>query len=132
MHWMVDWGTPFPLFVNRANGVDITDADGNCYIDFCLGDTGAMFGHSRKAIVDALQREGANGLTTMLPSEDAAEVGALLQDRFGLPFWQVTATASDANRAVLRWCRAITGRQKILVFNHCYHGCRRRHIRHGG
>ncbi len=123
MHWMVDWGTPFPLFVNRANGVDITDADGNSYIDFCLGDTGAMFGHSPKVIADTLQREGANGLTTMLPSEDAAEVGALLQDRFSLPFWQVTATASDANRAVLRWCRAITGRQKILVFNHCYHGC---------
>ncbi len=123
MHWMVDWGTPFPLFVNRASGVDITDADGHSYIDFCLGDTGAMFGHSPKAIVDVLQREGAKGLTTMLPSEDAAEVGALLHDRFGLPFWQVTATASDANRAVLRWCRAITGRQKILVFNHCYHGC---------
>lgn len=123
MHWMVDWGTPFPLFVNRASGVDITDADGNSYIDFCLGDTGAMFGHSPKAIVDVLQLEGAKGLTTMLPSEDAAEVGALLHDRFGLPFWQVTATASDANRAVLRWCRAITGRQKILVFNHCYHGC---------
>ena len=122
MHWMVDWGTPFPLFVNRANGVDITDADGNSYIDFCLGDTGAMFGHSPQAIVDVLQREGANGLTTMLPSEDAAEVGALLHDRFGLPFWQVTATASDANRALLRWCRAITGRKKILIFNHCYHG----------
>lgn len=123
MHWMVDWGTPFPLFVNRASGVDLTDADGNTYIDFCLGDTGAMFGHSPKAVVDALHAEAANGLTTMLPSEDAAEVGALLQDRFGLPFWQVTATASDANRAVLRWARAITGRQKILVFNHCYHGC---------
>lgn len=123
MHWMVDWGTPFPLFVNQANGVDITDADGNSYIDFCLGDTGAMFGHSPKAVVETLEREGANGLTTMLPSEDAAEVGALLHDRFGLPFWQVTATASDANRAVLRWCRAITGRTKILVFNHCYHGC---------
>lgn len=123
MHWMVDWGTPFPLFVNRANGVDLTDADGNSYIDFCLGDTGAMFGHSPKAVVEALQVEAGNGLTTMLPSEDAAEVGALLQERFGLPFWQVTATASDANRAVLRWARAITGRKKILVFNHCYHGC---------
>ncbi|MBL8790475.1 MAG: aspartate aminotransferase family protein [Rhizobiales bacterium] len=123
MHWMVDWGTPFPLFVSRASGVDIIDADGNAYIDFCLGDTGAMFGHSPPAVVKALQAEGANGLTTMLPSEDAAEVGALLEDRFGLPFWQVTATASDANRAVLRWCRAITGRSKILVFNHCYHGC---------
>ncbi len=123
MHWMVDWGTPFPLFVNHANGVDLADADGNTYLDFCLGDTGAMFGHSPKAVVDALQNEAAKGLTTMLPSEDAAEVGALLHDRFGLPCWQVTATASDANRAVLRWARAITGRQKILIFNHCYHGC---------
>jgi glutamate-1-semialdehyde 2,1-aminomutase len=123
MHWMVDWGTAFPLFIAKAQGVSLCDADGHDYIDFCLGDTGAMFGHSPAAVVEALQSEGANGFTTMLPSPDAAEVGALLQDRFGLPFWQVTATASDANRAVLRWCRAVTGRAKILVFNHCYHGC---------
>jgi glutamate-1-semialdehyde 2,1-aminomutase len=122
MHWMVDWGTPFPLFVSKAQGVDLTDADGNTYIDFCLGDTGAMFGHSPKPVVDALQREGANGFTTMMPSTDAAIVGRLLEDRFGLPYWQVTATASDANRAVIKWCRAITARKKILVFNHCYHG----------
>lgn len=123
MHWMVDWGTPFPLFISQAQGAELVDADGNSYVDFCLGDTGAMFGHSPQVIADVMAREGANGLSTMLPSEDAADVGALLEDRFGLPFWQVTATASDANRAVLRWCRAISGRQKILVFNHCYHGC---------
>jgi glutamate-1-semialdehyde 2,1-aminomutase len=122
MHWMVDWGTPFPLFVVKANGVDLTDADGNRYVDFCLGDTGAMFGHSPQPVVATLEREAANGFTTMLPSPDAAIVGKLLADRFRLPYWQVTATASDANRAVLRWCRAITGRKKILVFNHCYHG----------
>jgi glutamate-1-semialdehyde 2,1-aminomutase len=122
MHWMVDWGTPFPLFVERANGVDVTDADGNSYVDFCLGDTGAMFGHSPPPVVKVLQEAGGDGFTTMLPSTDAAAVGALLADRFGLPFWQVTATASDANRAVIKWCRAITGRKKILVFNHCYHG----------
>jgi glutamate-1-semialdehyde 2,1-aminomutase len=123
MHWMVDWGTPFPLFIEKAEGATLTSADGDDYVDFCLGDTGAMFGHSPKPIADTLAREGATGLTTMLPSPDAAEVGALLEDRFGLPVWQITATASDANRAVLRWCRAITGRTKILVFNHCYHGC---------
>jgi glutamate-1-semialdehyde 2,1-aminomutase len=123
MHWMVDWGTPFPLFVAHANGTNITDADGNRYVDFCLGDTGAMFGHSPPAVVEAIRTHAESGLTTMLPSHDAAEVGALLEDRFGLPYWQVTATASDANRAVLRWCRAVTGRKKILVFNHCYHGC---------
>ena len=123
MHWMVDWGTAFPLFISEAQGTTLTSADGHAYVDFCLGDTGAMFGHSPKAIADTLAHEGARGLTTMLPSEDAASVGELLEDRFGLPVWQITATASDANRAVLRWCRAITGRKKILVFNHCYHGC---------
>jgi glutamate-1-semialdehyde 2,1-aminomutase len=123
MHWMVDWGTPHPLFVAEARGVDLVDADGNHYLDLCLGDTGAMFGHSPQVIADVLAREGANGLSTMLPSAAAVDVGALLEDRFGLPFWQITATASDANRAVLRWTRAITGRDKILVFNHCYHGC---------
>ena len=123
MHWMVDWDTPFPLFIEHARGVTLTDADGHQYADFCLGDTGAMFGHSPPAIAEALAKAGASGLTTMLPSSDAVEVGQLLEDRFGLPFWQITATASDANRAVLRWCRAITGRKKILIFNHAYHGC---------
>ncbi len=123
MHWMVDWGPPFPLFIEEAQGVTLKDADDNIYADFCLGDTGAMFGHSPKAIAECLAREGAKGLTTMLPSSDAIEVGQLLNDRFGLPYWQVTATASDANRAVIRWARAITGRKKILIFNHSYHGC---------
>jgi glutamate-1-semialdehyde 2,1-aminomutase len=123
MHWMVDWGTPYPFFIERASGVDLTDADGNHYIDFCLGDTGAMFGHAPPAVIETLKSEAAHGLSTMLPSVNAVRVGELLADRFGLPFWQITATASDANRAVLRWCRAITGRKKILVFNHCYHGC---------
>ena len=123
MHWMVDWGTSFPLFITEAQGTTLTSADGHKYTDFCLGDTGAMFGHSPPAIAETLAHEGARGLTTMLPSEDAVDVGALLEDRFGLPIWQITATASDANRAVIRWCRAITGRTKILVFNHCYHGC---------
>ncbi len=123
MHWMVDWDLPFPLFVEEATGSTLNDVDGHELADFCLGDTGAMFGHSPPAIAECLAREGARGLTTMLPSPDAAIVGPLLEDRFGLPFWQVTATASDANRAVIRWARAITGRTKILIFNHAYHGC---------
>ena len=122
MHWMSDWPVPFPLFVDEASGNHITDADGHRYLDFCLGDTGAMFGHSPPAVADALARQVRRGLTTMLPSEDAAIVGELLAARFGLPFWQVTSTASDANRSVLRWARGITGRRKVLVFNGCYHG----------
>jgi len=122
MLWMSDWGTPFPLIMDKAEGATLTDIDGNTYADFCLGDTGAMFGHTPEPVVKAIAAQVARGTTTMLPSADAAVVGELLADRFGLPYWQVTATASDANRAILRWCRAVTGRSQVLVFNRCYHG----------
>lgn len=122
MHWMVDWGTPFPLFVRSASGARFTDVDGHEYADFCLGDTGSMFGHSPAPIAEMLARRGAQGLTVMLPSEDTAIVGAELVRRFGLPVWQTATTASDANRFVLRWARGLTGRPKVLVFNGCYHG----------
>lgn len=121
-HWMLDWGTPFPLFVDRAQGAELWDVDGHRYDDFCLGDTGSMFGHSPAPVAEAVARQAARGLTFMLPTEDAAVVADELAARFGLPFWQVTSSASEANRAVIRWCRGITGRSKILVFNGCYHG----------
>lgn len=122
LHWMRDWPMPHPLFAVSASGNRITDADGNVYTDFCLGDTGAMFGHSPAQVADAAAAQIRRGLTTMLPSEDAAVVGELLSRRFGLPRWQAALSASDANRFVIRWARAITGRPHILVFNGCYHG----------
>lgn len=122
LHWMLDWETPFPLFVRSAKGATVTDVDGHHYADFCLGDTGAMFGHSPEPVAKAIAAQAAGGLTAMLPSDLTAHVGKLLASRFGLPFWQVTATASDANRAVVRWARALTGRKKVLVFDGCYHG----------
>ena len=122
LHWMLDWQTPFPLFVTQATGSTVTDADGHTYLDFCLGDTGAMFGHSPAPVARAIAAQAACGMTTMLASDLTAKVGALLAARFGLPFWQFTATASDANRAVVRWARALTGRKKVLVFDGCYHG----------
>jgi glutamate-1-semialdehyde 2,1-aminomutase len=122
MHWMRDWSTPHPLFVRSASGVELTDVDGNGYIDFCFGDTGAMFGHSPPAIARALAETGAAGITCMLPAERVARVGEKLAALFGLPFWQMTQTATDANRNVLRWARAITGRPRILAFDGCYHG----------
>ncbi|GLX15458.1 aspartate aminotransferase family protein [Pseudomonas straminea] len=122
MHWMNDWSMPSSLFVSRAKGARFYDVDGHEYIDFCLGDTGSMFGHSPDPIAKALAEQGANGLTTMLPGEDAIIAGELLAERFGLPFWQVATTATDANRFVVRWARAITNRKVLLVFDGCYHG----------
>ena len=122
MHWMNDWGTPAPLFVQRAQGAHFTCADGIDYVDFCLGDTGAMFGHSPEPVALALERQARRGYTTMLPDMIAPEVGAALSEQFGLPCWQLATTATDANRFVLRWARAVTGRKKLLVFDGCYHG----------
>ncbi|HET7203870.1 MAG TPA: aspartate aminotransferase family protein [Steroidobacteraceae bacterium] len=122
MHWMRDWSMPFPFVVETARGATLRDVDGNEYADFCLGDTGSMFGHSPGPVADAIQRQAGRGLTYMLPTEDALEVGRLLAARFGLPHWQVATTATDANRFALRVARAVTGRPRILVFNGCYHG----------
>ncbi|MDE2268302.1 MAG: aspartate aminotransferase family protein [Betaproteobacteria bacterium] len=122
LHWMADAPSPVPLYVDKAQGARLFDVDGHAIIDFCLGDTGAMFGHSPAAIARTLAEHGAFGATTMLPSTVALEVADLLEQRFGLPMWQFTATASDANRFVLRWARALTERKHIVVFNGCYHG----------
>jgi glutamate-1-semialdehyde 2,1-aminomutase len=122
LHWMSDWSTPFALQVAHARGAELVDADGHALVDFCLGDSGAMFGHSPTAVAEALRVQALNGLTTMLAGDDAAEVARLLAERFGLPKWQFAMTASDANRFVLRWIRAITDRRVLLVFNGCYHG----------
>jgi glutamate-1-semialdehyde 2,1-aminomutase len=122
MHWMLDWSTPFPLFAKEAKGATLTDVDGHAYDDFCLGDTGSMFGHSPEPVVKAIREQSERGLTYMLSTEDVPVVGQLLSDMFGLPFWQVATTATDANRFVIRWCRAITRRPKVLIMNGCYHG----------
>ncbi len=122
MHWMTDWPTPFPLMVDRARGATILDIDGIRLDDFCLGDTGSMFGHSPPPVARAIRRQSDRGLTYMLPDEDTLVLGTLLAERFGLPEWQIATTATDANRFALRVARAVTGRPKILVFNGCYHG----------
>ncbi len=122
LHWMTDWGTPFALHLQDASGAHLVDADGHTLVDFCLGDTGAMFGHSPVPVAKALAQQAARGLTAMLPGADAPHVGELLAQRFGLPLWQFAMTATDANRYVVRWLRAASGRSKLLVFNGCYHG----------
>jgi glutamate-1-semialdehyde 2,1-aminomutase len=122
MNWMVKWAGAFPPFFREAHGAEFFDVDGHRYIDLCLGDTGAMTGHSPAAVVAAVREQIMRGITLMLPSEDSIWVGEELQRRFGLPFWQFALTATDANRFSIRLARHITSRPNILVFNWCYHG----------
>lgn len=121
-HWMLDWPSPFPIVAASATGATLTSLDGQTFDDFCLGDTASMFGHSPSALASALAEQAGKGLSYMLPTIKGAELGDMLAAMFGLPHWQVTTTASEANRAVIRWCRGLTGRSKILIFNGCYHG----------
>jgi glutamate-1-semialdehyde aminotransferase len=122
MPWMVKWPGGFPIFVEKAKGCLVHDVDGHRYVDFCLGDTGAMTGHSPPATVRAVRRQLDRGMTSMLQTEDSLAVSEILADRFGLPRWQFTLSATDANRNVLRYARCVTGKSRVLVFNYCYHG----------
>jgi glutamate-1-semialdehyde 2,1-aminomutase len=124
MTWMRMWPGGFPLYLATAHGARLTDIDGNIFTDFCLGDTGAMAGHSPAPVQAAVARRYSElgGATTMLPSEDAAWVATDLARRFGPAHWSFTLSATDANRWALRMVRQITGRPKILVFSYCYHG----------
>ncbi len=122
MHWMRDWAVPYPIYVQSAKAATLIDVDGVGYDDFCLGDTPSMFGHARPELAAAIAKQAGEGVGFMLPTPLVNEVGDLLRDRFGMAQWQVATTASDANRAVIRWARAVTKRDKILIFDGCYHG----------
>ncbi len=122
MNWMIRWAGPFPLFVDEATGARFRDVDGHEYVDFCLGDTGAMAGHGPSPTIAAVERQLRRGITHMLPTEDAIVAADELRRRFGLRYWQFTLTATDANRFAIRLARHVTGRSKILVHNHNYHG----------
>jgi len=121
-HWMKDWPSPVPIVTASASGATLASIDDRTYDDFCLGDTASLFGHSPPALTAALAKQAGEGLSYMLPTERGAALSAKLRAMFGLPQWQVTTTASEANRAVIRWCRAVSGRRRILTFNGAYHG----------
>ena len=122
MSWMAKWPGAHPVFVREAKGAKFTDIDGNTYIDFCLGDTGSMTGHSPDATVSAIREQVGRGLSAMLPTKDAAVVSTELAKRFGVALWQFTVSATDANRHVIRYARLITKKSKIIVIDRCYHG----------
>ena len=112
MTWMNMAAGRFPLYLRGARGARVTDIDAHEYVDFALGDTGAMAGHSPEPVLAAIRRrtEELGGLTAMMPTENAAWVGAELTRRFGPEQWSFTLTATDANRWAIRLARHLTGR----------------------
>src|SRR5260221_4674231 len=122
MNWMRKWAGAFPVFVAHAKGAHFTDVDGREYLDLCLGDTGAMTGHSPEVVAEAIAKRVRDGIRLMLPTEDSIWVADDLKRRFALAYWQFAVTGTEANRFAIRIAREITQRSKILVYNYCYHG----------
>lgn len=122
MGWMTEWPGSFPIFVAKARNARLKDLDGHTYVDLALGDSGSLTGHSPLPTAKAICRQVRRGMTTMLPSEDAVWVGEELARRFGLPYWQIYTTATDADRFAIKLARMATGRDQVVVFDGCYHG----------
>ena len=123
MSWMVKWPGDFPVFVEPAAGAHFTCVDGIDHVDLCLGDTGAMMGHSPAA--DDRGRDHASsraGSRRCCRPRTRSPCRRGLAERFGLPYWQFTLTATDANRHAIRYARHLTGRSKVVVHDWCYHG----------
>ena len=124
MTWMNKWAGGFPIYLDYAKGNTIVSVDGHSYIDFALGDTAAMAGHSPEAVSEAINNRYTKkgGATTMLPTEDAQWVAEELKNRFKVPLWSFSLSATDANRWALRLARMVTKKPKVLAVSYGYHG----------
>jgi glutamate-1-semialdehyde 2,1-aminomutase len=122
MSWMESLYEHSPVFVERGDGSRFTDVDGRSYLDMYIGDMSGFCGHAPPAVVEAVTRRMARGNHFLLPGEDAIAVAEHLAVRYGLPKWQFTLSATQANAEVVRLARHITGREIVVVFDGKYHG----------
>ncbi len=120
--FMADLYPQPPIFAAHGDGATFWDADGNAYLDFNLCDLSTVCGHANPSVVAAITEQARRGVQFLLPTEDAETVAGELERRFGLPFWQVTLSASLANVEALRLARAATARDRTIVFSGHYHG----------
>jgi glutamate-1-semialdehyde 2,1-aminomutase len=122
MSWMDDLYEHPPIWVARGEGSRFTDVDGHTYLDMYVADMSAFCGHGPAAVADAVARRIKQGNQFLLPGEDSIIVAEHLAGRYGLPKWQFTSSATQANTEVIRLARALTGREIVLVFDGKYHG----------
>jgi glutamate-1-semialdehyde 2,1-aminomutase len=122
MAWMDDLYDHPPVWVSHGNGSGFTDIDGHTYLDMYVADMSAFCGHAPRPVIDAVARRIKLGNQFLLPSEDAVAVAEHLTDRYGLPKWQFTLSATQANTEVIRLARELTGREIVLMFDGKYHG----------
>ncbi len=122
MAWMDDLYDHPPVWVAHGEGAHFTDVDGHTYLDLYVADMSAFCGHAPAPVAEAVARRMKLGNQFLLPGEDAIAVAEHLAGRYGLPKWQFTSSATQANTEVIRLARELTGRQTVLLFDGKYHG----------
>jgi len=122
MAWHVGSYHHIPLWVDDARGARFRDVDGHTYSDFNIADISMFCGYAPEPLLRAVNDRMARGNQFLLPTEDAIDVSEELGRRYGLPQWQYTLSASQANTEAIRVARVVTGRNKVLFFDGKYHG----------
>ena len=111
-----------PIFAKHGKGAYFWDVDDHQYLDMNQADLSMNCGYGPQSLVDAVQHRVANGAQFLLPVEDSIDVSEALAERYRLPYWQYTLSASSANTEAIRIARAYTQKQTVMVFKGKYHG----------
>jgi glutamate-1-semialdehyde 2,1-aminomutase len=122
MAWLVGSYHHLPMWIAEGSGAHITDVDGHTYADFNIADLSMFCGYAPEPLVRAVSAQVARGNQFLLPTEDSIVVSEELGRRFGLPKWQYTSSATQANTEAIRVARVVTGRDRVLMFDGKYHG----------
>jgi glutamate-1-semialdehyde 2,1-aminomutase len=112
-----------PIFIERAEGAEITDVDGNTYVDYVCSWGPLIHGHAPPAVVDAVVEAAAHGTTFGAPTAGEVELAELICARMpAVDMVRMTSSGTEATMSALRLARAATGREKVLKFAGAYHG----------
>jgi glutamate-1-semialdehyde 2,1-aminomutase len=112
-----------PRFITSARGCWLTDADGNRYVDLVCSWGPMILGHAHPAVVEAVQKVAADGLSFGAPTPAETELAAEIRSRVApAERIRLVNSGTEATMSAIRLARGFTGRPKIIKFSGCYHG----------
>src|SRR5690606_14327828 len=116
-------GRDHPVFIERGEGCELVDVDGNRYIDWVCSWGPLILGHAHPAVVEAVQAAAACGTSYGAPTEGEVELADEICRRFGsVEMVRMTSSGTEASMSAIRLARGVTGRDAVLKFAGAYHG----------
>jgi glutamate-1-semialdehyde 2,1-aminomutase len=113
---------PQPVWLSHGAGSKVYDVDGNSYVDLHGGYGAMLAGHAHPAVADAVRARVSRGTHFAQPTPDSVVVAEELARRWGLPRWRFGNSGTEATMDAIHLMRAITGRDRIIKIEGCYHG----------